>query len=128
MVTGERCLGVLRFEWGEPVLGTPGRGVSGVDGDDRDRCVVDHLGETVPELRARKSRDVTTEGPASLASRRPVPGVLATLDALGNEIGVSRHRCGSVWGYSRLVSLYYTAWAAREAGSEVSTTHHPLGG
>jgi len=46
---------------------------------------------------------------------------------IGVVFRVSRHRCGLVWGYSRLVPLYYTAWAATEAGSEVSTTHHPFG-
>jgi hypothetical protein len=59
---------------GEPVLCSPLRGISRVDGDHREPLVGRHLDQAIAELRGRKSSDQPTECPAALPrlGRRPI--------------------------------------------------------
>lgn len=80
------------------MLDSPLRGVGGVDCNDSGPDVVGHLGEPVAQLLGRQPKDVLAEGVASSGSRRTVTGVLATLDALADEVEVLDDDCPGVVG------------------------------
>ncbi len=82
---------VVAFQLGEPVLGAPSGGVGGVDGDDRDYCVVSHLGQPVAQLCGREPGDHGPVTPSPPAAGWPISGVFAALLAGVGEVEVLDH-------------------------------------
>jgi hypothetical protein len=76
---------------GEPVLCSPLRGISRVDGDHREPLVGRHLDQAIAELRGRKSSDQPTECPAALPPARTPADRLSSFLAALFEVEVFDH-------------------------------------
>jgi len=109
VVAGESAGWMLALERIEPALSSPFRGVSGVNGDDRDPDVGSQLAEAIPQLGGGQAGYVAAEGLAPLAPRGAVATMLSALDARCDEVEVldghrrSGHRrsSGTVDGRTR---------------------------
>jgi hypothetical protein len=86
VVTGESWMMVPQGR--EPVLRRPAAGTGRIDGHDRQVSVRGHLRQAVPEPGGGDASDQPPEPPAGLASREPVPCLLASLAAGFGEVEV----------------------------------------
>ena len=81
-------LGVMLPQRGEPVLGSPPRGVSRIGDDHVQARVGGHLHQPAAEPRGRDAGDRAAEPPAPLPARGPAPGPLAAFGAGVGEVQV----------------------------------------